>query len=173
MKLKYTTASAVKEKEGKLKCQAEVLCEGTTKVTQIDTSSNYWSGSISCIIRVIHTLTKPPLSPSGLELPRINYDINSKRHRFVYGNCVEESALSKQVTAPIVLTLAFVNRTGGNIRVCDLLLPHNAICQEQLRTCRLLKNRYFRCRALGKQILPDSIVFYRAKKQIAELRINN
>ncbi|XP_034416642.1 beta,beta-carotene 15,15'-dioxygenase [Cyclopterus lumpus] len=28
VKLKYTTASAVKEKEGKLMCQAEVLCEG-------------------------------------------------------------------------------------------------------------------------------------------------
>lgn len=60
VKLKYTTASAVKEKEGKLMCQAEVLCE-------------------------------------GFELPRINYDYNSKKHRFVYGNCVEESALSKQI----------------------------------------------------------------------------
>ncbi len=30
VKLKYTTASAVKEKEGKLMCQAEVLCEGKT-----------------------------------------------------------------------------------------------------------------------------------------------
>lgn len=28
--LKYTTASAVKEKEGKLMCQAEVLNEGKT-----------------------------------------------------------------------------------------------------------------------------------------------
>lgn len=28
VKIKYTTASAVKEKEGKLMCQAEVLCEG-------------------------------------------------------------------------------------------------------------------------------------------------
>lgn len=28
VKLKYTTASAVKEKEGKLLCQAEVVCEG-------------------------------------------------------------------------------------------------------------------------------------------------
>ncbi|XP_051266943.1 beta,beta-carotene 15,15'-dioxygenase [Dicentrarchus labrax] len=60
VKLKYTTASAVKEKEGKLMCQAEVLCE-------------------------------------GFELPRINYGINGKRHQFVYGNCVEESALSKQI----------------------------------------------------------------------------
>ncbi|XP_010737874.2 beta,beta-carotene 15,15'-dioxygenase [Larimichthys crocea] len=60
VKLKYTTASAVKEKEGKLMCQSEVLCQ-------------------------------------GFELPRINYDINGKKHRFVYGNCVEESALSKQI----------------------------------------------------------------------------
>ncbi|XP_056220621.1 beta,beta-carotene 15,15'-dioxygenase-like [Seriola aureovittata] len=60
VKLKYTTASAVKEKEGKLMVQAEVLLE-------------------------------------GFELPRINYDFNSKRHRFVYGNCVEESALAKQI----------------------------------------------------------------------------
>ncbi|XP_047424328.1 beta,beta-carotene 15,15'-dioxygenase [Mugil cephalus] len=60
VKLKYTTASAVKEKEGKFMCQPEVLCE-------------------------------------GFELPRINYDVNGKKHRFVYGNIVEESALSKQV----------------------------------------------------------------------------
>ncbi|KAM7370044.1 hypothetical protein PAMP_011330 [Pampus punctatissimus] len=60
VKLKYTTASALKEKEGKLMCQAEVLCE-------------------------------------GFELPRMNYDLNGKRHRFVYGNIVEESALSRQI----------------------------------------------------------------------------
>lgn len=34
---------------------------------------------------------------TGFELPRINYDINGKRHRFVYGNCVEHSVVSKQV----------------------------------------------------------------------------
>ncbi|XP_036934388.1 beta,beta-carotene 15,15'-dioxygenase [Acanthopagrus latus] len=60
VKLKYTTASAVKEKEGKLLCQAEVLCE-------------------------------------GFELPRINYDFNGKKHRFVYGSGVEDSALSQMV----------------------------------------------------------------------------
>ncbi|XP_069573047.1 beta,beta-carotene 15,15'-dioxygenase [Brachyistius frenatus] len=60
VKLKFTTASAVKEKEGKLTCQAEVLCE-------------------------------------GFELPRINYTVNGKRHQFVYGNCVEESALAKKI----------------------------------------------------------------------------
>lgn len=31
MKLRYTTASAVKEKDGKLLCQAEVLCGGKLK----------------------------------------------------------------------------------------------------------------------------------------------
>ncbi|XP_075907224.1 beta,beta-carotene 15,15'-dioxygenase [Nelusetta ayraudi] len=60
VKISSTKATATKEKEGKLMCQAEVLCE-------------------------------------GLELPRINYDCNGKRHRFVYGNRVEESALSKQI----------------------------------------------------------------------------
>lgn len=60
VKLKYTTASAVKEKEGKLVCQAEVLCE-------------------------------------GLDLPRINYDVNGKRHRFIYCSCVEKSALAKEI----------------------------------------------------------------------------
>ncbi|XP_017285368.1 beta,beta-carotene 15,15'-dioxygenase [Kryptolebias marmoratus] len=60
VKLKYTGASAVKEKEGKLTCQAEVLCE-------------------------------------GFELPRINYDFNGKKHQFVYGNIVEESALTTQI----------------------------------------------------------------------------
>uniref|UniRef100_A0A667ZTT4 Beta-carotene oxygenase 1 n=1 Tax=Myripristis murdjan TaxID=586833 RepID=A0A667ZTT4_9TELE len=60
VKLKYTTASAVKEKDDKLICQAEVLCQ-------------------------------------GLELPRINYDVNGKRHRFVYGCCVERSALATEI----------------------------------------------------------------------------
>lgn len=60
VKLKYTTASAVKEKEGKFTCQSEVLCE-------------------------------------GFELPRINYDLNGKKYRFVYGSIVEKSAMSKQV----------------------------------------------------------------------------
>ncbi|XP_037549749.1 beta,beta-carotene 15,15'-dioxygenase isoform X1 [Nematolebias whitei] len=60
VKLKYTRASAVKEKEGKLVCQAEVLCE-------------------------------------GFELPRINYDFNGKKHQFVYGNIVAESALTTQI----------------------------------------------------------------------------
>ncbi|XP_077480721.1 beta,beta-carotene 15,15'-dioxygenase [Stigmatopora argus] len=55
-----TTATAVKEKEGKLTCQPEVLCE-------------------------------------GVELPRINYDFNGRRHRFVYNCIVEESAHTKEV----------------------------------------------------------------------------
>ncbi|CAF92469.1 unnamed protein product, partial [Tetraodon nigroviridis] len=60
VKLRNTRATAVKEKEGKLLCQPEVLCE-------------------------------------GFELPRMNYDANGKRHRFVYGNCVEHSVVSKQI----------------------------------------------------------------------------
>ncbi|KAM3860245.1 beta,beta-carotene 15,15'-dioxygenase [Diretmus argenteus] len=60
VKLKYTTASAMKEKESKLICQAEVLRE-------------------------------------GFDLPRINYDVNGKKHRFVYGSCVETSAVAKEV----------------------------------------------------------------------------
>uniref|UniRef100_A0A3Q2Z5W0 Beta-carotene oxygenase 1 n=1 Tax=Hippocampus comes TaxID=109280 RepID=A0A3Q2Z5W0_HIPCM len=60
VKVTCTTATAVKEKEGKLICRAEVLC-------------------------------------GGIDLPRMNYDFNTKRHRFVYGNCVEESALSKEI----------------------------------------------------------------------------
>lgn len=58
--LQHTTASAIKEKDGKLVCQAEVLCE-------------------------------------GFELPRINYSFNGKKHRFVYGSIVDDSAVSKQI----------------------------------------------------------------------------
>uniref|UniRef100_A0A672IM17 Beta-carotene oxygenase 1 n=1 Tax=Salarias fasciatus TaxID=181472 RepID=A0A672IM17_SALFA len=36
-------------------------------------------------------------SPTGIDLPRINYDFNGKRHRFVYGSIVKESALTQQV----------------------------------------------------------------------------
>uniref|UniRef100_A0A3B3DMY4 Beta-carotene oxygenase 1 n=1 Tax=Oryzias melastigma TaxID=30732 RepID=A0A3B3DMY4_ORYME len=65
--LKYTTATAVKQKEGRLECKAEVLCE-------------------------------------GFELPRINYDFNGKKHQFIYGNIVEESVLSTQVTSSFRLS---------------------------------------------------------------------
>jgi len=60
VKLKYTTASAVKEKDGKLLCQPEVLCK-------------------------------------GVELPRMNYDYNGKKHRFVYMTGVEMSAVSTKI----------------------------------------------------------------------------
>lgn len=39
VKVKCTTASAVKEKEGKLMCQAEVLTEGKTNAAVTDASS--------------------------------------------------------------------------------------------------------------------------------------
>lgn len=39
---------------------------------------------------------------SGFELPRMNYDFNGKKHRFVYGNIVEVSALSNEVKFPDV-----------------------------------------------------------------------
>lgn len=38
--------------------------------------------------------------PPGFELPRMNYDFNGQKHRFVYGNCVADSALAKEVTFP-------------------------------------------------------------------------
>ncbi|XP_008305705.1 beta,beta-carotene 15,15'-dioxygenase [Cynoglossus semilaevis] len=60
VKLTNTTATAVKEKEGKLWCQHEVLCE-------------------------------------GFELPRINYDSNGKKVKYVYGNCVVQSALADKI----------------------------------------------------------------------------
>ncbi|CAB1339442.1 unnamed protein product [Coregonus sp. 'balchen'] len=60
VKLKYTTASAVKEKEGRLLCHPEVLCD-------------------------------------GVELPRINYDFNGKKYRFVYMTCVAMSAVATKI----------------------------------------------------------------------------
>ncbi|MEQ2201763.1 hypothetical protein XENOCAPTIV_017600, partial [Xenoophorus captivus] len=78
VKLKYTTASAVKEKEGKFTCHSEVLCE-------------------------------------GFELPRINYDFNGKKYRFVYGNIVEEFAQSKQALMsqiPVGTSKSFIGPLG-------------------------------------------------------------
>lgn len=77
---------------------------------------------------------------------------------------MEESALSKQVTFPVVFNLAFAKkkkRTGGDIRLCDVLQRHtvSVICQERPETCRLLKSRDSKGRAIGKQIVPGSIVF--------------
>ncbi|XP_031425205.1 beta,beta-carotene 15,15'-dioxygenase [Clupea harengus] len=60
VKLKYTTASAVKEKDGKVLCQPEVLC-------------------------------------GDVEVPRINYDYNGKKHRFVYMTKVGMSAVATKI----------------------------------------------------------------------------
>lgn len=92
MKLKYTTASAVKEKEGKLKVEPEILCEGKKK-KQIHIMWLPYS------MHFVQWCNRNLSFPSGFELPRINYDINGKKHQFVYGNCVAESALAKKVTS--------------------------------------------------------------------------
>ncbi|KAL1007236.1 hypothetical protein UPYG_G00083820 [Umbra pygmaea] len=60
VQLKYTTASAVKDKHGKLLCQPEVLCD-------------------------------------GVELPRINYNFNGRKYRFVYMTCVAMSAVATEI----------------------------------------------------------------------------
>lgn len=97
VKLKYTTASAVKEKEGKLMCQAEVLGEGEANTTRTDTRSKYFSFIAVCHLRIWF--------PSGLELPQINYDINGKKHQFVYGNYVGESA---EVVGTSVFEISYI-----------------------------------------------------------------
>lgn len=114
MNLKYTTASAVKEKEGKLMCQAEVLNEGKTDCPQKDKFEEEFtieavSYLIHCVRVIAHTAFPVCLFPSDLELPRMNYDFNGKRHRFVYGNCVEESAMAVKVTFPVVLVWLLQN----------------------------------------------------------------
>ncbi|XP_067104883.1 beta,beta-carotene 15,15'-dioxygenase [Osmerus mordax] len=58
--LKYTTASAVKQKEGKLLCQPEVVCQ-------------------------------------GVEVPRLNYDFNGKKHRFAYMTCLETTGMATKI----------------------------------------------------------------------------
>ncbi|XP_023646666.2 beta,beta-carotene 15,15'-dioxygenase isoform X1 [Paramormyrops kingsleyae] len=60
VKLTFTTANVIKEKEDRLFCHPEILCE-------------------------------------GVELPRINYDFNGKRHRYVYMTCTDMSAISTKV----------------------------------------------------------------------------
>ncbi|KAG5270135.1 hypothetical protein AALO_G00189150 [Alosa alosa] len=77
VKLKYTTASAVKEKDGKLLCQPEVLC-------------------------------------GGVELPRINYDYNGKKHRFVYLTGVEMSAVATKIVKLDVETKKVQEWTAEN-----------------------------------------------------------
>ncbi|XP_018594383.1 beta,beta-carotene 15,15'-dioxygenase [Scleropages formosus] len=61
VKLKYTTATAVKEKEKLLLCQPEILCE-------------------------------------GLDLPRINYNFNGKKQKYVYLTCSEKPPVPTKVT---------------------------------------------------------------------------
>ncbi|XP_029001361.1 beta,beta-carotene 15,15'-dioxygenase isoform X1 [Betta splendens] len=58
--LTYTTARAVKQKEGRLLCRAEVLGE-------------------------------------DFDMPRINPGFSGRRHRFVYGSCIEESSSAVKI----------------------------------------------------------------------------
>ncbi|XP_066569909.1 beta,beta-carotene 15,15'-dioxygenase [Amia ocellicauda] len=60
VKLKSTSATALKEKEGKLFCFPETLFKGA-------------------------------------ELPRINYNFNGKKHRYVYVTCVEQSPVPLKI----------------------------------------------------------------------------
>ncbi|XP_036442999.1 beta,beta-carotene 15,15'-dioxygenase [Colossoma macropomum] len=76
VKLKYTKASAVKEKEGKILCQPEVLTE-------------------------------------GVELPRINYNYNGQKHRYVYLT-VAEKAESTMITKLDVETKQRLDWTAEN-----------------------------------------------------------
>lgn len=121
----------MKEKEGKLICQAEVLCEGKNNVW-FKLLKYYF---VCCFYQLLICSYKHKiiLFQSGLELPRMNYDINGKRHRFVYANCVTESALSKQVTFAIVFNLAIAVKCWWE-HPCSWFSYRlfSVICQERL-----------------------------------------
>lgn len=42
------------------------------------------------------------LCPPDIDMPRINYNFNSRKHRFVYGICAEESTSVVKVTVVAV-----------------------------------------------------------------------
>uniref|UniRef100_W5M8E4 Beta-carotene oxygenase 1 n=1 Tax=Lepisosteus oculatus TaxID=7918 RepID=W5M8E4_LEPOC len=86
VKLKSTTAAALKEKEGKLYCKPEILFE-----------ANLWW-----------------LNLSGVELPRINYDFNGKKHRYVYVTGVELSPVPTKIMKLDVETKQMVEWSEEN-----------------------------------------------------------
>ncbi|KAL8195181.1 UNVERIFIED_CONTAM: Beta,beta-carotene 15,15'-monooxygenase [Gekko kuhli] len=65
--LPSTTASAVKEKDGSIYCQPEIVCE-------------------------------------GIELPRINYDYNGRKYRYIYAAGVKWSPVPTQIVKFDILT---------------------------------------------------------------------
>ncbi|XP_067396245.1 beta,beta-carotene 15,15'-dioxygenase isoform X2 [Emydura macquarii macquarii] len=67
VKLPSTTATAMKEKDGNIYCQPEMLCE-------------------------------------GIELPRINYDYNGKKYRYIYATEVQWSPVPTKIAKLDVLT---------------------------------------------------------------------
>nr|XP_042708066.1 beta,beta-carotene 15,15'-dioxygenase isoform X3 [Chrysemys picta bellii] len=67
VKLPSTTATALKEKDGNIYCQPEMLCE-------------------------------------GIELPRINYDYNGKKYRYIYATEVRWSPVPTKIAKVDVLT---------------------------------------------------------------------
>lgn len=91
MTLKYTTASAVKQKEGKLLCQPEVVCQGKA-------NSGVWSTTVQCIgLSFLGVLNVLKSVATGVEVPRLNYDFNGKKHRFAYMTCVETTGTATKV----------------------------------------------------------------------------
>ncbi|XP_060110342.1 beta,beta-carotene 15,15'-dioxygenase [Heteronotia binoei] len=65
--LPSTTASAVKEKDGSVYCQSEILCE-------------------------------------GIELPRINYDYNGRKYRYIYAAEIKWSPVPSKIVKCDILT---------------------------------------------------------------------
>ncbi|XP_064193210.1 beta,beta-carotene 15,15'-dioxygenase isoform X1 [Anguilla rostrata] len=94
VKLKFTTASAVKEKEGKIHCQPEILCE-------------------------------------GVELPRINYNFNGKKHGYVYWTSAEMSPVSSKIMKFEVETRKSVEWTEENCLVCEPVFIGNPMAIEE------------------------------------------
>lgn len=73
----------------------------------------------------------------------MNYDFNGKKHQFVYGSNVEDSALTNKVTFPFLLDLFGYCGTeprGTSVFAISFNLL-SVIFQKRTETCRLLKNR--------------------------------
>lgn len=84
MTLPDTTAEALMQDDGSIHCRADTLFEGSSS-----------AATAPLLDQRSPTLTS--VSPSGLELPGINYKFNSKKYRFFYGSRVEVSPNPRKV----------------------------------------------------------------------------
>ncbi|KAJ6666071.1 hypothetical protein lerEdw1_000975 [Lerista edwardsae] len=107
VQLPSTTATAMKDKDGNIYCQPEVLCEGTWSPTATahpvaQQPASLPSRSVPPLASCLSVSTAAHLP--GIELPRINYNYNGKKYRYIFAPEVKWSPIPTEIVKFDILT---------------------------------------------------------------------